>query len=115
RVLHRNAERPSIWRGRQRKRMRLPPTVTGQEPPEEELTRPSTQPVEVTAGNAHRDDVLVLSSDLDNSHTEPPGSQHRLNEPEQHDQRQGNEVQRRPVRGCRAVDGELVAGWNLVI
>src|SRR4051812_28904761 len=60
-VLDGDAQVLTVWRGRQRERMRAPPAATAQEAPDEVLARKRGELVEVPAGDVQRDDACVLA------------------------------------------------------
>jgi len=99
------AESENGWASHQRPR---------EEPPEEELSRPSVQPVEMPAGDAQRDHAGAFENHLIHAQAIPEPLNDGQREPKQYEHCQGSQVERGPVGRGAGIGDELIAGGYLM-
>lgn len=106
---------PAIGRsGREGERMGLPPTVPGQEAPQEELPRLCTDLAELSSRDGDRNDTRALRIDAAHAKTVPRVEPQGLQDTPEDDGAEDCRVQRHPPEPSRAVVREVGADRQLV-
>src|SRR5450759_2525378 len=90
------------------------PALSIEKSPEEELSRPSVQPVEMVPGNAQRDHAGPLLRHLGYTQAMPEITHDRLAKAEKHDEFQRGDEKGCPECRCHWTGDELLSGGYLV-